>query len=122
MTLQAASHLAQVLAAVFAIALARKHAPHRAAAVALVALAASGILHALVAAALRPLPRPVEGNAVVLIYLDGALSLASSAIIAGLPIALAVPPERRRHAAWTVVGVWLAASVGGAIESSSSGR
>ena len=62
MTLQAAAYLAQVLAAVFAIVLARKHAPHRPAAVALVTLAASGILHGFVAAALLPIPRPVHGG------------------------------------------------------------
>jgi hypothetical protein len=111
MTLQIAAYLAQVLAAFFAVVLARKHAPHRPAAVALVTLATSSILHGIVAAALLPLPRPVEGAGVVLVYLDGALSLASSAIIAGLPIALAVEPSSRRRATLIVAGVWLASSV-----------
>jgi hypothetical protein len=108
---QLAAYAAQALAAVAAVVLARRHAPHRPAAVALVLLAAVNILDAPVVAALRPLPRPIEGGARVLVYLDGAINLAGYAILAGLPVVLAVDPKRRRRAFVGVAGVWLAASV-----------
>ena len=47
----------------------------------------------------------------VLVYLDGAVNLASYAIVAGLAVAVAVAPERRRRAAAAVTLVWLLASV-----------
>jgi hypothetical protein len=102
---------AQVLAAVGAVLLAQRHRAHVPAAVALVLIAAGNVLQAPVLAALRPLPRPVEGIAYVLVYIDGALSLSYYAIIAGLPVVLAVPPEQRRRAAVGVGAMWLFASV-----------
>jgi hypothetical protein len=112
MSMQAAAYAAQVLAALAAVLLARRHAPHRPAAVALVLLAASNVGHAHVSATLTPYSvEPWRGFARVLVYLDGALGLTSYAILAGLPIALAAPPERRRRAGLIVAGVWLLASV-----------
>jgi hypothetical protein len=108
---QAAAYSAQVLAALAAVLLARRHAPHRPAAVALMLLAAVNVLHAPIVAALHHLPRPIDGPALALVYLDGADALAGYAILAGLPVALAVTPERRRRACAIVVGVWIFASV-----------
>jgi hypothetical protein len=110
-SLLVAAYASQVFAALAAVALAGRHPPHRPAAVALVLLAASSLLHAAVAAVLRPMPIPVEGAAVALVYVDGALALSSSAIIAGLPVALAVSPERRRRAGAIVAGAWLLVSI-----------
>jgi hypothetical protein len=74
-------------------------------------LAAVNLLHAPVASVLRPLPPPVAGPARVLIYLDGAISLADYAIVAGLAVVVAVYPERRRLAVALVAAVWLLASI-----------
>jgi hypothetical protein len=109
--MQGVAYSAQVLAALAALLLARRHAPHRPAAVALMLVATVSVLHAPIVAALHQLPRPIEGHALALVYLDGADALAGYAILAGLPIALAVAPERRRRASAIVVGVWLVASV-----------
>ncbi len=110
-SMQAVAYSAQVLAALAAFLLAWRHAPHRPAAVALVLLAAVSVLHAPIVAALHRLPRPIEGRALALVYLDGADALAGYAILAGLPVALAAAPERRRRASAIVVGVWMFASV-----------
>ena len=66
MTLLAAAVAAQVFAAVSAVMLARRRPAHLPAAVALVLFAAQSLVHAPILAALRPLPRPVEGAARVL--------------------------------------------------------
>jgi hypothetical protein len=110
--MQATGYAAQVLAALAAVILARRHAPHRPAAVALVLLAAVNVLRAPILAALTPYSvEPRQGWSRVLVYLDGALSLANYAILVGLPVALAVAPGRRRHTSVIVVEVWLLASV-----------
>jgi hypothetical protein len=54
---------------------------------------------------------PLEGSARGLVYLDGAMTLAGSAILAGLALAIAVPPERRRLAIGVVAGAWLLTSI-----------
>jgi hypothetical protein len=110
-TLEDAAVVAQVLAAWAAVLLAKKRRDHAPAAVALVLLAAASVLKYPVLAAHRPLPRPVEGAARALIYADGALSMSFNAIVAGLPVALAVSPTQRRHASWIIVGAWSLASV-----------
>jgi hypothetical protein len=110
--LQVAAYSAEVLAAATAVALARRQRGHRPAAVALVALSAGSILHALTAAALTPYQaEPWEGSARLLVYLDGALTLAADAALAGFAIAVAVSPERQRRVAAITIAVWLAASV-----------
>jgi hypothetical protein len=110
-SLQAAGLASLALAATSAIALARRRAQYVPAAVALVLLAAGNLAQVPILDALRGLPRPIEGDARVLVYIDGALSLSYYAIVAGLPVALAVSPERRRRATGAVVAVWFAASV-----------
>ena len=57
-SLQAAAYSAQVLAALAGILLARRHAPHRPAAVALVLLAASNVVMAYAAPRANPAPAP----------------------------------------------------------------
>ena len=86
MTLFAVSVAAEVCAAVSAVALARRRPAYVPAAVALVLLAAVPFLDGPVHAALAPLPRPITGPALVLVYLDGAINLATSAIVAGKTI------------------------------------
>ena len=110
--LQAAGYLAQALAALSAIVLARRHAAYLPAAVALLAFAVMNILDAPIAAALTPYPvEPWQGALCGLVYLDGAINLANYAVIAGLAVAIAVSPARRRAAVGAVVGAWLLASV-----------
>jgi hypothetical protein len=103
---------AQVVAAVSAILLARRQAKHVPAAVALALLAGVNVLHAPVRATLTPdRIEPWEGTKRLIVYLDGAISLADYAIVAGLAVVVAVYPERRRLAVALVATVWLAASV-----------
>lgn len=109
--LQLAGYAAQALASVSALVLARRRQEYRPAAVALVLLAVVNLLDAPTAAALAPLPRPIEGGARVLVYLDGAINLANYAVIAGFAVAIAVSQARRRAAVSAVAGVWLVASV-----------
>jgi hypothetical protein len=110
--LQAAGYAAQVLAAVSAVVLARRRAEHVPAAVALTLLAAANLLDAPILEALAPYPvEPWQGWHRLLVYLDGAINLANYAIVAGLAVAVAVSPERRRFAVGLVVGAWLLASV-----------
>jgi len=110
--LEVAGDVSEVLAAVSAVALARRRPAHTRAAVALVVLALIAVVGAQVAAALTPPSvEPWQGWARVLVYLDGALNLATSATIAGLAVSLAVAPERRRFAVGAVVAVWALASI-----------
>ena len=110
--LQLAAYSAQVLAAVSGIALARVRPAHRPAAVALVVLAVSHLAHAPIAAALTPYPvEPWSGAMRWLVYVDGWIGFADYAVIAGLAVALAVSPERRRVAMAGVLCVWLVASI-----------
>lgn len=111
MTLQAAALAAESTAALTAVVLARRRAEHRPAAAALVLLVAAAALELPILAALRPLPRPIEGNARTLVYLDGALCLASIAAVPGLALAVSISPGRRRAALASVAGAWLVASV-----------
>jgi len=111
MTLLTAAFVAQIVAAGSGVVLARRRAEHVPAAIALALLATANLLHAPLLAALRPLPRPIEGSARVLVYLDGAISLAQYAIVAGLAVAVAAAPRRRRLAVGLVAGGWLLAAV-----------
>jgi hypothetical protein len=111
-SLQGAGYVAQALAALSAYMLARRRPGHIPAAVALALLATVNLLDAPIAAALTPARgEPWQGSGRVLVYLDGAINLANDAIVAGLPVAIAVAPERRRRAAAMVAGAWLLASV-----------
>ena len=88
----------QIAAALSSIALAKRRAEHMPAAVALVVLTAIALARGPLSAALAPLPRPIEGAARSLVYLDGAAELATYATIAGLALAVAVSAEHRRRA------------------------
>jgi hypothetical protein len=113
-SLQAAAYAAEVCAAVSGALLARRKRSHRPAAVALALLAALNLLDAPILAALTPFSaEPWQGWSRVLVYLDGAINLGTSATIAGLAVAIAIPPEgaRRLRAVAIVGAVWLAASV-----------
>src|SRR5215468_4304646 len=54
---------------------------------------------------------PWRGPMRVLVYLDGAFNLVTSATVAGLAVAVASTPEQRRRAVAVVAAVWLLASV-----------
>jgi hypothetical protein len=112
-SLYAAALAAELVAAVAAVALARKRLEHRPAAVALVLLALCAVGRFGTVAGLHGLPRPVEGASRVLVYLDGALQLATSAVVAGL--AVAVTAEKPRHAAGAVLVGWALASLAMAV-------
>ncbi len=104
--LQLAAYAAQGCAAISAHAVARRRPEYAPAALALAVLAAASWLDGVTAAGLSVAP-----SSHVLVYLDGALNLATSAAVAGLAVAVAVAPERRRLAAAIVGAVWLLASV-----------
>jgi hypothetical protein len=108
-TLQGAAIGAQVAAAITAALLAVRRPAHRPAAVALSVLVASVVGELPILAALAPLPRPVEGPARVLVYLDGAALLAGAAVVPGL--AFAVCMERPRRVAVAIVAAWAVASI-----------
>lgn len=110
MNLLAVAKGTQIAAAVSSIALARRRAEHVPAAVALVILTAIPLLRDPVRTALAPIPRPVEGAARVLVYLDGAAEMASYATLAGLALAVAASHHRRRVIAGTV-SAWAITSV-----------
>ena len=112
-SLYAAALAAEIVAAVAAVALARRRPEHRPAAVALVLLALCAVGRLGTVAGLHGLPRPVEGASRVLVYLDGALQLATGAVVAGL--AVAVTAEKPRRAARAVVVCWTLASLALAI-------
>lgn len=101
----------QIAAALSSIALAKRRVEHVPAAVALVVLAAVPLLRLPLSAALTPLPRPIAGVEVVLVYADGAAELATYATIAGLAVAVAVSAEHRRRALALAVAAWALASV-----------
>jgi hypothetical protein len=109
--LEATALAAQVIAAVSAIVIARRRSEHIPAAVALTLLAGANLLDLPIVSALRPLPHPIGGSARMLVYVDGALNLSFYAIVAGLAVAVAVYPQRRRLAVALVAAVWLAASI-----------
>lgn len=101
----------QIAAAVSSIALARRRTEHVPAAVALVVLTAVGLARGPLRAALAPLPRPIEGAALSLVYLDGAAEMATYATIAGLALAVAFDAAHRRRALALAVAAWAFASV-----------
>jgi hypothetical protein len=105
----------QIAAAVSSIALARRRAEHVPAAVALVILTAIPFVRDPVRTALAPLPRPVEGAARVLVYVDGAAEMASYATLAGLAVAVAASRYRRRAVAVTAAAWALTSLVIGAL-------
>jgi hypothetical protein len=101
----------QVLAAVFAILIARLRATYLPAAVALTLIPALTILVTVIEILLHGLPVPYEGTARVLFHVEVAAKLAQDAVVGGLAVAVAVGPERRRLLVGCVVGVWVVASV-----------
>jgi len=101
----------QIAAALSSIALAKRRAEHVPAAVALVLLALVPLAQGPLRAALDPLPRPVEGAARSLVFLDGAAELATCATIAGLALAVAVSASRRRRSVALAVATWALASI-----------
>jgi hypothetical protein len=101
----------QLAAAVSSIALARRRVEHVPAAVALVVLTGVGLARGPLRAALAPLPRPVEGAARALVYIDGAAELATYATVAGLAVAVAVAVQHRRRALALAVAAWAFASI-----------
>ena len=103
-SLYAAALAAEIVAALAAVALAQRRPEHRPAAVALVLLALCAVGRLGTVAGLHGLPRPVEGASRVLVYLDGALQIATSAVLAGLTVA--VTTEKPRRAANAVVVCW----------------
>jgi hypothetical protein len=109
--LQVAGKAAMVCAAISAVALARRRPAHAPAAVALTLLAVLDLVGGLTAAALTPYPvEPWQGTARVVVYLDGAINLGTSATVAGLAVAVA-SGKRLRLAIGGVIVVWALASV-----------
>lgn len=107
MSLLAVALGAQIAAAVSSIALARRRAEHVPAAVALVVLAVVGV-------ARGPLGAPLDasqGDPWALIYVDGAAELATSAVVAGLAMAVAVTGNQRRRAFALTVVAWALGSI-----------
>ncbi len=83
--LQLAAFTAEVASAILAVLLARRRPEHRPAAVALVVLIVAVAARVLVYGALSPpADGPMVGAARTLIYLDGALQLATGAAVVGL--------------------------------------
>jgi hypothetical protein len=99
----------QIAAAVSSIALARRRAEHVPAAIALVVLAAVALLRGPLVVALD---QPLGGSEMrVLTYVDGAAELATSAVVAGLAIAVAVTGDHRRRAFALTGAAWMLASI-----------
>jgi hypothetical protein len=108
MSLLAIAKTTQIAAAVSSIVLARKRVEHVPAAVALVVLA----LVPLVRGPLRAvIDGPGGGDMRALIYVDGAAELATSAVIAGLAIAVAVTANHARRAFALAVVAWALGSI-----------
>ena len=112
--LQLAAFAAEVASAILAVLLARRRPEHRPAAVALVVLNVAVAARVLVYGALSPPgDGPMVGAGRALIYLDGALQLATGASVVGL--AVAVSTEKPRHAVAAVIAAWALASIALAI-------
>ena len=109
--LQSAALAAEVASAALAVLLARRRPVHRPAAVALAALLAANVLRVAVVAALPwpPQAEPLQGGALVLLDLDGALVLAAAAVVPGL--ALGASAEHPRRAVAYVVAAWALVSI-----------
>jgi hypothetical protein len=102
---------AQVLAAAFAILIARRRSGYLPAAVALTLIAAIDVLERLLAPTLDGAPIPYQGLARLFFHVETASRFAGDAIIAGLAVVVAVAPEHRRRAMTVIGAVWLLASV-----------
>jgi hypothetical protein len=111
MTLLSLALAAQVLAAVFAVLIARRRVAYVPAAVALAIIAAINVLERLIAPALDGAPVPYQGLPRVFFHLESASKLAGDAVVAGLAVVVAVAPERRSRAVVILGGAWLLASV-----------
>lgn len=110
MDLRAAAIVAEGLAAITAVALARRRSDHWPAAVALLVVFAVAVITVPMNAALSSPPiGPYEGWRRVLVYLDGALHLGSFATVTAL--ALAVTMNNARRAVITVAVAWLLESI-----------
>jgi hypothetical protein len=96
----------QLAAAVSSIVLARRRAEHIPAAIALVVLAAVALLRGPLYTALD-----APGAPNLLVYADGAAELATSAVVAGLAVAVAVTQNLRRRAFALTVAGWMLASI-----------
>jgi hypothetical protein len=107
MNLLAVAKGAQIAAAVSSIALARRRSEHVPAAVALVVLAFIGLARGPLNTALDA----SQGDARALIYADGAAELATSAVVAGLAMAVAVTGDQRRRAFALTVVAWALGSI-----------
>jgi hypothetical protein len=101
----------QIVAAVSSIALARRRIEHVPAAVALVVLTAIPFARKPLNAALPPSIEPRQGVDLVLVYMDGAAELATSATMAGLAVAVAVSQKNRVRALALAVAAWAVASI-----------
>ena len=108
MNLEGIAKTTQIAAAISSIALARKRAEHVPAAIALVVLAAVPIMRG-------PLRTVIEGpgggELHALIYMDRAAELATSAVIAGLAMAVAVTANRVRRVYALAVFAWAAETI-----------
>ncbi len=105
MNLVAFAKATQIAAAVSSIALARRRAEHVPAAIALVVLAAIPLLR-------DPLRDVLDTSPTgVLYYVDGAAELATSAVIAGLAMAIAVTKDSRLRAFALAAVAWAVASI-----------
>jgi len=110
--LHMAALASEALAASAAWVLTRRRAEHKPAALALTLLLCAHAANAPVNAALTPhSAAPWEGAARLLVYLQGALVLASVAIVPGLALAVFLSPGRRRCAVRLVLGTWALASI-----------
>src|SRR5262249_44838709 len=86
-------------------------AAHWPAAIALIILAAVSVARGPLLAALHPMPKHVEGPALILVYADRWTELATLATVAGLCVAVAVSQEYRRRALLLNVAGWALACI-----------
>lgn len=108
--LHLAAFTAEMASAILAVLLARRRPEHRPASVTLVVLIVAGAARVLLYEALPPPgDGPIMGAARRLVYLDGALQLATGAAIVGLAVAVSTETPRRAVAA--VVAAWALASI-----------
>ncbi len=108
MNLLAIAKATQIAAAVSSIALARRRAEHVPAAVALVVLTLIGLLRGPLRAVVDA---PGGSERYALVYVDGAAELATSTVVAGLAVAVAVDATKRRRVLAGGIAVWALASI-----------
>jgi hypothetical protein len=101
---------AEVLAAVFAILIARHRRSYMPAAIALTLFPVMSILDGMIAPVLDAAAVPYQGTARLLFHVETALLLGGDATVAGLALVVAVPPDQRRRVVAIVGTVWLLAS------------